>query len=127
MDYNEITKKLNTIVLEEIKENYNKSETQRILSATVGESKSWNLAKEFEKSLNETMGSRYKVMVTQFGSMVLYEKIKDSTLNSFREVKTIKCPASKFLPYSYVMGKKIGKRNMEEIVKSIKENFNIED
>lgn len=110
-----IMAKLNMLTVLEFKENYNKSEFERILFES-------EKIKEIKKEIEELLYSQYPkneydIMVSC--SHIAINKIISKNKNSLslQEYKKIWSDNFKKLPYRYVMGGKVGKRTYEEIIK----------
>ena len=119
----ELRKELNTICLLEFQENYNKSEAARILS-TNGESN--KRGKALEKRLNEELQEGTVISVSNCGTLILLKQVKkDENLTIFDNSKIVFAEILDKLPYGYVMGSKVGKRVMEDIVNRLKGETNL--
>jgi len=124
----ELRKELNTICLLEFQENYNKSETARILSI---EGESTKRARALEKRLNEELKSGYVLRVSNEGTILIMkeDELKDTTIENvkvYKEEKFITAPILKKIPYAYVMGSKVSKSVMERVVYALKGETNLE-
>lgn len=109
----EIVAVLNEIAVNEFKRNYNKSESVRVLEECCGERDP--LATELESKLSSriTPDSDIRVKVSNIGVYTVTVPSLDHP--GCRVVAKQLYPSVK-LPYAYVMGQKVGKRNMISFV-----------
>lgn len=115
-----LTARLNAITLMEFKEHFNKSEVSRIVDF---DSECSKMARKLSEELNEKLvGTDYAVSVSDFGS-IEYRKCTDRKdgYTTWSVLSTQYSPAHELLPYEYVMGRKVGKKKMEEVVREIEQ------
>ena len=109
----EITAILNEIAVNEFKRNYNKSEAARILEECCGERDPLALELEAKLSSKLTPDSDIQVKVSNIG--VYTVTVPSLDFPGCRVVAKQLYPSVK-LPYTYVMGGKVGKRSMLSFV-----------
>lgn len=120
----EIMKELNTICLVEFRDNYNKSEMVRIVKRS---EEAHRRAKALKESLQKEVKDGFIVEVSEEGSLFIKQLLEDNgTSKTYQQVKNIFAQVLKKLPYSYVMGKPVGKRVMEQTVQELKQYTNLD-
>lgn len=115
---NEIKGKLNYITILDFKENYDKSEIQRLISVESDEIlKTKNEIKEILSSIYDT--EKYYIRVSN--NFVSIDEIINKTENSIstKEYKKIWSDNFSKLPYSWVMGRKTSKKAMENAIREM--------
>lgn len=112
MTTDEIMEMQNKIALKEFETNYNLSEYVRVANDMNDELEYVKLAKELQSKLQEQLIEQYdQVSVSTQGTITLYKKVGENAKKIVASISaTIK------LPYRYVMGGKVGKKEMQEIV-----------
>ena len=118
----DIQNRLNLIAIQELKDHYNKSECYRILD---DECESYKMAEALREDLVKdieamNLGVETKVTVNNIGVVNVYQ-VTEKTEHSktLKELLTVRASISNMIPYAYVMGVKIGKRQMEAAVAEI--------
>lgn len=123
MTAQEIMKELNTICLLEFMDNYNKSELVRIVKTSEAAHKR---AKALKEALQKEVKEGLVVDVSDEGSLFIKEFESDNgTSKTYKQLKNIFPQISKRIPYSYVMGRPVGKRVMQQIVEELKPYTNL--
>lgn len=110
--------KLNMLTILEFTQNYNKSEMERFFVEDTEEMK--RTQKEIKKILeSEFDAEKYDIKVNN--NFVEISEIIERTETSLhlKSIKKIFSENFNHLPYAYVMGRKISKRNMEDALKSM--------
>lgn len=106
-----LSERLDAICMQEFKDNYNKSEYARIFYNN-------QLAKDLQNELNANVKEGFRFHISSTGTLTIEQFIeKGEGYETWRNVKTILAPLTYKLPYAYVMGKPVGKKVMEQIVK----------
>lgn len=104
--------KLNMLTILEFTQNYNKTETERFFVEDTEEMKS--LQKEIKEILESDFDAeKYDIRVNN--NFVEISEIIEKTEKSLhlKSIKKIFSDNFNHLPYAYVMGRKISKKNME--------------
>lgn len=122
MTAEELTKRMNEICKKEFETNWNLGEISRVVYNDSNKDVEYNLMRRaLEDELNESVQEGFKVKVDMYGTVTVYEITqKGEGYEQLREVKRVKAPWSKYLPYSYVMGRKIGKKNRDLVLEKMK-------
>ena len=110
--------KLNMLTILEFTQNYNKSEMERFFVEDTEEMK--RTQKEIKEILeSEFDAEKYDIKVNN--NFVEISEIIEKTETSLhlKSIKKIFSENFNHLPYAYVMGRKISKRNMEDTLKSM--------
>ena len=110
--------KLNMLTILEFTQNYNKSEMERFFVEDTEEMK--RTQKEIKEILeSEFDAEKYDIKVNN--NFVEISEIIEKTETSLhlKSIKKIFSENFNHLPYAYVMGRKISKRNMEDALKSM--------
>lgn len=110
--------KLNMLTILEFTQNYNKSEMERFFVEDTEEMK--RTQKEIKEILeSEFDAEKYDIKVNN--NFVEISEIIERTETSLhlKSIKKIFSENFNHLPYAYVMGRKISKRNMEDALKSM--------
>ena len=116
----ELERLQNIVALEELKANYDKSEWHRIITDT-----EYNPSEAYQKAqalLNEEYTGTLEAKINNLGTITITETVGEhiGNIEVKRVIGTI-FPTVQ-LPYSYVMGKKIGKK----VARSILEKYGME-
>ena len=108
--------KLNMLTILDLNLNYNKSELERMFTRDTEEMKT---LKDEIKDILSSIYSTDEYLIDINGSFIRISKIIARTENSIRtqEHKVIWSDNFRKLPYSYVMGKKMGKKAYLETLK----------
>lgn len=117
MKEKQIIEKLNLLTIMEIKENYNKSEYERICCKDTEKVK--QIKEEIKKMLEEDYNTEdYYIRISC--NHVSIDKIthRDDNSTGLTEFKKIYSNNFKKLPYAYAMGRKISKKAMENFISS---------
>ena len=110
--------KLNMLTILEFTQNYNKSEMERFFVEDTEEMK--RTQKEIKEILeSEFDAEKYDIKVNN--NFVEISEIIERTETSLhlKSIKKIFSENFNHLPYAYVMGRKISKRNMEDALESM--------
>lgn len=114
MEPNEIMKRLNEITKAEFELNWNLGEVSRVvLNDSNRDAKHVTLSRELERELNADIREGYVARVGILGTLTILKKEGDGR---FVEVKRINSEYSKYLPYGYVMGRKLPKSAYREVI-----------
>lgn len=122
MTSQEIQSRLNLIAIQELKDHYNKSECYRILD---NECESYKMACQLREDILKdvtamNLTTEVEVAVNNIGVANIYQITeKTSYGRTMKELLTIRASVADRIPYAYVMGGKIGKRQMEASVAEI--------
>ena len=107
MKKEQIIEKLNKIVVEDFKVNWNKKEYERL------DGKHTELARELKKELQKEYGDNFEVTVGDNGLLIIYKVLsRDEFGRALQEYETI-FPTVK-TPYNYAMGNKVSKKVFNE-------------
>lgn len=118
----DIQNRLNLIAIQEFKEHYNKSECYRILD---DECESCKMAKALKEDLIKdieamNLGVETEITVSNIGVVNVYQVTEKTKYGrTLKELLTVTASIANMIPYAYVMGGKIGKRQMEAAVAEI--------
>lgn len=105
---------LNKIALNEFKRNYNKSEMARVAEELCDLYQDELVEKLEQRLLAEVEDpTKIRIKVSNFGTLTVWEPYPEMG-NCWKQVKYLSYNLK--LPYAYVMGKKVGKRVMLEVV-----------
>lgn len=109
----ELTTIQNKVALLEFIENYNSSESMRVIKEISGDYDYVKLAKETTDKLKAECKEGYDIKLDSLGSITIYKTISD---NCKQQIAYKSAPITKQFPYAYIMGKKVGKKVMEKIL-----------
>lgn len=118
----DIQNRLNLIAIQELKDHYNKSECFRILD---DECESYRMACQLREDIAkdvEAMNLDAETMITvsNIGVATVYQITEKTEYGkTMKELLNVRASISNLIPYSYVMGGKLGKRQMQASVAEI--------
>ena len=122
MTAEELTKRMNEICKKEFETNWNLGEISRVVYNDSDKNAEYNVMRRaLEEELNAEVQEDFKAKVDMYGTVTLYEIMEKSEgYEQLREVKRVKAPWSKHLPYAYVMGRKLSKKNRDLVLEKMK-------
>lgn len=121
----EIAELQNLITIEEFKTNFNKTEIERICSMEFSDELEkplyLKMAKFLENYLQSNAKENLKIRVSHVGSIEVLEKVElFEHIEALQNVKTIYSESFYQVPYHYVMGKAVPRRQLEEFLQQYK-------